>query len=142
MKLVKSYYVWIGIDKTGDESVMAMAEDTKGPATIMSYPTEQSALQAVPMLQEMVNESGMNVQLIRFESRRIIKSLQKKNNIHLHDFLTEDEIVVARSIKTAKEVKDKVILPNIERINRALGQENDPMFMAYLTQYLIGKETV
>ena len=54
----------------------------------------------------------------------------------LTDFLTEDQIVeVAALWRTspmpAKSICEKVILPNIAEINRRLGQENDPMYLAY-----------
>lgn len=61
----------------------------------------------------------------------------------LKDFLTEEEIVAATKLyrqwrntgKTATMICDEIIQPNIARINKALGQENDPKYLAYLVEY-------
>jgi hypothetical protein len=68
--------------------------------------------------------------------------------IRLHDFLSEEEIMLAAQIwrgewttdgKTyAQRVADLIIKPNLERINKALGQENDPMYLAYCVEYVLG----
>jgi hypothetical protein len=35
-------------------------------------------------------------------------------------------------------VCEQIICPNLERINRTLGQENDPMHLAYAVEYVLG----
>lgn len=68
----------------------------------------------------------------------------------LTDFLTEDEIkrvVMAWNHRKmghgnevgwfAKTICAEVIQPNIARINKALGQENVPMFLAYAVEYVM-----
>lgn len=57
--------------------------------------------------------------------------------ITLKDFLTDREILRAMELKTAKEICEHVITPGIDRINRTLGQKNDPMYLAYLVEYAI-----
>jgi len=37
----------------------------------------------------------------------------------------------------ARLCKQQIIEPNIERINRATGQENDTMFLAYLLEHTL-----
>jgi hypothetical protein len=69
-------------------------------------------------------------------------------SVRLNDFLTEQEIMLAAQMwrgqwledgKTfAQRVCDKIIKPNMQRINRALGQENDPMYLAYCVEYVLG----
>ena len=34
-----------------------------------------------------------------------------------------------------KRIRDEIIKPNIDRINKALGQENDPDYLAYAVEY-------
>lgn len=41
-------------------------------------------------------------------------------------------------LKTAKQIHDEVIKPNISTINKLLGQENDPMYLAYAVEYALG----
>jgi hypothetical protein len=70
--------------------------------------------------------------------------------ITIHDFLTEDEIHRAQAIYAAhrkagtpanfsKAVRDELIAPNMARINRALGQENDAHYLAYAVEYVLGE---
>ena len=58
--------------------------------------------------------------------------------VTLLDFLTHEELEEARKLQVAREIRNKIIDPNIERINRALGQKNDPMYLAYMVEYVIG----
>lgn len=68
--------------------------------------------------------------------------------VRLPDFLTDKEIALAMQMwrgkwledgKTyAQRVADKIIKPNMARINKALGQENDPMYLAYMVEYVLG----
>jgi hypothetical protein len=64
----------------------------------------------------------------------------------LQDFLTEDEISKAISMWKfdnssgyARRVCDVIIRPNMSRINKALGQENDPMYLAYALEFAMGQ---
>jgi hypothetical protein len=57
--------------------------------------------------------------------------------IAITDFLTEREIRRAQELKDARRICEEIIKPSIGRINRALGQENDPMYLAYMVEYVI-----
>ena len=39
----------------------------------------------------------------------------------------------------ASTLTEEIIAPNIERINKALGQENDPKFLAYAVEYVLSQ---
>jgi hypothetical protein len=58
-------------------------------------------------------------------------------NITITDFLTNEEIKKAVHLKTATLIRDNIIEPNIDRINKSLGQENDPMYLAYAVEYVL-----
>lgn len=64
--------------------------------------------------------------------------------VSIADFLTGDEIV--RAVKLYKESPNstfakractEIIEPNMERINKALGQDNSPMYLAYMVEYVL-----
>jgi hypothetical protein len=55
----------------------------------------------------------------------------------LHDFLTEAEITKAAKLGDRKAVRDQLITPNMERINAALGQENDPDYLSFCVEYVM-----
>jgi hypothetical protein len=63
----------------------------------------------------------------------------------ISDFLTESEIKTAikwwRSDRSSfhKKCCEKIITPNMARINAALGQENDPRFLTYAVEYAMMK---
>jgi hypothetical protein len=59
--------------------------------------------------------------------------------VALSDFLTDKEIQQAIRLKTAKEIESKIISPNIDRINKALKQENDPRYLAYAVSFAISQ---
>jgi hypothetical protein len=59
--------------------------------------------------------------------------------VKLSDFLTQRQIKLAMKLKTARQIHDEVIKPNIKAINKVLGQENDPMYLAYAVEYAIGQ---
>jgi hypothetical protein len=67
--------------------------------------------------------------------------------VKLGDFLTEKEIVKASQlwrnlppgVTFVQRVCDEIIKPNMERINKALGQENDPMYLAWMVVYVVGQ---
>ena len=56
--------------------------------------------------------------------------------ITLPDFLTEAQINRAMQCKSAKEIKEKVIAPILDEINERLGQENNPLFLAYACEHV------
>jgi hypothetical protein len=59
------------------------------------------------------------------------------------EFLTEDEIQLAARMWVedkqhyANRVCEKIIRPNIARINRSLGQENDPWYLAHALEFVM-----
>jgi hypothetical protein len=63
------------------------------------------------------------------------------------DFLNEEEMKLAISMyrnpvlgKTfASRIRDELIDPNMDRINCSLGQENDPLYLAYAIEYVMMK---
>jgi hypothetical protein len=57
--------------------------------------------------------------------------------ITLLDFLTHEEIEHARKLKNAREIKRKIVDPNLRRINAALGQQNDAMYLSYMIEYVV-----
>jgi len=69
--------------------------------------------------------------------------------VTLQDFLTDTEI--NRCVQLWKEhsgarrktfvdaVMTEIISPNMDRINKSLGQENDPRFLAYAIEYVMGQ---
>jgi hypothetical protein len=56
-------------------------------------------------------------------------------SISLGDFLTDEELLRISMIMDRKRIRDEIIKPNIDRINKALGQENDPDYLAYAVEY-------
>jgi len=59
--------------------------------------------------------------------------------ISIDQFLNEEQIKEAIHLKKAKDICKEIIEPNIEEINKKLGQENEPMFLAYATEYVVGQ---
>jgi len=59
--------------------------------------------------------------------------------IELEDFLTKEEISLAFSLENAAAIEEKITRPQIKRINETIGQENDPLYMAYLVEFLIAQ---
>tara|TARA_Y100000034_G_scaffold135296_1_gene206611 strand:- start:1835 stop:2050 length:216 start_codon:yes stop_codon:yes gene_type:complete len=64
----------------------------------------------------------------------------------LPDFLTSQEIKEVERIwrtagagKVAKQICEQVIQPNMARINKALGQENDAMYLAYACEHVMNQ---
>ena len=57
--------------------------------------------------------------------------------VTIQDFLTDREIRRALELRDARRICEEIIKPSIARINRALGQENDPMYLAYVVEYAI-----
>ena len=58
----------------------------------------------------------------------------------LNEELINESIKLYQELKDtgtfAKVLKEKIIEPRIEEINKALGQENDPMYLAYVVEHL------
>lgn len=71
-----------------------------------------------------------------------------ERQVSLSDFLTEKQIDHCIRLYNADTqgcvyaIEDKVIKPNIETINRKLGQENDSRYLAYAVQYVLGLSQV
>lgn len=57
--------------------------------------------------------------------------------VTLPDFLTEAQIAQVLKLKNAKAIREQVIEPNMEEINRKLGQENDATYLAYVCEYVV-----
>jgi hypothetical protein len=64
--------------------------------------------------------------------------------VTIGQFLTAEEIKTATELYAtcrpgtfASVLTENVILPNIERINKALGQENDARYLAYMVEYAL-----
>ena len=62
--------------------------------------------------------------------------------ITLSDFLNDSEIKKVMKLKHADSICEEVIKPNINRINEAIGQLNDPKYLAYLCEYAVMQEKV
>jgi hypothetical protein len=64
-------------------------------------------------------------------------------HITLTDFLTEDEIKQAErlwkqdKIQFRRRYKTQVIIPNMERINKQLGQDNDTDYLSLIVEYMM-----
>lgn len=64
----------------------------------------------------------------------------------IEQLFTEAEIKKAVVLKTkhrhgslAKTYLTEIVVPVMERINRTTQQENDPMYMAYLLEYVVNQ---
>jgi len=85
-----------------------------------------------------LRERGWDELLIALSEKR--KCMRE---ITIADILTDSEIDRARELYAefkdtgtfASRVVDELIQPNIERINKKLGQENDPKYLAYCVEY-------
>ena len=60
--------------------------------------------------------------------------------IKLEDFLTKEEIKLAKTLQVASKIKEHITGPRIKRINETIGQENDPLYLAYLIEFLISEK--
>jgi hypothetical protein len=71
--------------------------------------------------------------------------MAERRHIAITDFLTEAEIKRATELykklngtgKYAATVDAEIITPNMERINKALGQENDSRYLAYAVEFVM-----
>lgn len=64
----------------------------------------------------------------------------------LPDFLTEEQIKAAQDLYKkaepgtfARQCAEQIIKPNMAEINRKLGQENDPRYLAYACEYVFNQ---
>lgn len=63
--------------------------------------------------------------------------------MRITDFLSQRQIVEAARLleahktQAAREICEKIIRPNLKSINKKLGQENDPMYLAYAVEYVL-----
>lgn len=70
-------------------------------------------------------------------------------HVTIDAFLTPQELRLAQEIhrsckarklvSAAPEIRDRIIQPAIDRINASLGQENDPMYLAYCVEYVLDR---
>lgn len=67
-----------------------------------------------------------------------------KKQITINDFLTDAEIEAALQLyqtapqgSFARRCAEQIIVPNLARIDAALGQENDAMYLAYCVEYVL-----
>ena len=44
-----------------------------------------------------------------------------------------------RNTTPAKEICEKIVKPNMARVNTKLGQENDPTYLAYMVEYVFDR---
>lgn len=57
----------------------------------------------------------------------------------LPDFLTDAQIMQCIDLFPSRQaIRDLIIIPNLETINRKLGQENDADYLAYAIVYVLG----
>lgn len=61
--------------------------------------------------------------------------------ITLGDFLNDQQLNRALKLKKASLICEYIIKPNIDTINKKLGQENDPMYLSYMIEYAITHHT-
>lgn len=62
--------------------------------------------------------------------------------ITLAEMLTDAELVLAVRLNDREKIRDQIIKPNIERINKSLGQENDPDYLAYAVSYSLSARRI
>ena len=68
--------------------------------------------------------------------------MNQQKKVAISDFLTPEEVLAAIRIYLAakagtfaKQCAEEIILPVLPRINKKLGQENHPLFLAYMVEY-------
>jgi hypothetical protein len=61
----------------------------------------------------------------------------------LKDFLTDSEILECIRLReqhgsdATRLIAERIIAPNLERIDRSTGQDNDAMYLAYAVEYAL-----
>jgi len=70
--------------------------------------------------------------------------MKTKKKVRLSDFLTVEELVEAIKMYRetgegtfANKCAEEIITPILSRINAKLGQENHPLFLAYMVEYAL-----
>lgn len=72
----------------------------------------------------------------------------KTKTVRLGELFTAAEIAQAHNIFTNdptnfhKRVLDAIVTPNMERINKATGQENNPDYLAYVLEYAMNAKDI
>ncbi len=57
--------------------------------------------------------------------------------VAIGEFLSSAQIKKCIKLKKAKDICEQVIKPDIEQINKKLGQENEPMYLAFLIEHVL-----
>lgn len=58
--------------------------------------------------------------------------------VKIGDFLTDEQITQCQALYPRRvRIRDEVIKPNMETINKKLGQENDADYLSYVIIYAI-----
>lgn len=61
-------------------------------------------------------------------------------NVTLDDILTPAQVRQAQKLSPdVKAIQEEVIAPNLENIDRKLGQKNDARYLAYLVLYMLNR---
>lgn len=58
-------------------------------------------------------------------------------SIKLGSVFTEKQLADAIEQGTAANICEKVVRPNIEEINKKIGQQCDPMYISYMLEYAL-----
>lgn len=58
-------------------------------------------------------------------------------NAKLTDIFSKEQIKQAIKLRDRILIRDRLILPNIEDINKKTGQENDADYLSYLIVYVL-----
>lgn len=71
-------------------------------------------------------------------SFKILKDIRgKMQTVTIQTILTDEQIYKAIELGRAQEICSEIIKPNIEEINNKIGQQNDPMYIAYMVEYAL-----
>ena len=82
VNIINNYYVWVGINQEGHEAILGSKDTESGAIELFAFPTLATANKAEPLVQTIADKTGMNVQLLKFESRRVLKSIIKQGASH------------------------------------------------------------
>jgi hypothetical protein len=63
------------------------------------------------------------------------RRMNQMRRVQLKEFLTNEQIELAMRLRKADAICEEIIKPNLLEINRKLGQENHPMYLAYACEY-------
>ena len=59
--------------------------------------------------------------------------------VEVRDILTRQMVDELCLCRTATDIRDRVVLPNMEHINAKTGQENDPMYISYALLHALNR---